>query len=178
MKRLAKKFAITTLISALAFNVFAQSSATATASATIIEPLILSHRGTDMNFGNISVQSTSGGTVVLSPSGTRTTGGAGGVSLPTSVGSVSAAVFSVSGQAHYTYTVILPTSCTLTHTNNNDFMTVDTFTSSPSTEAGAGILNESGVQNLNVGATLNVDANQTAGVYSSGTAFTVTVNYN
>lgn len=176
MKTLTKIFGIVTLMSASAFSIFAQSKATATITAAIVTPLIITHDGADMNFGNISVQVTTGGTVILTPVGTRTSDG--GVLLPNNIGAVSAAVFGVSGQAHYTYTITLPTNCTLTHTNNNDFMMVDTFTSSPSTEAGAGVLNENGEQNLNVGATLNVDANQTAGVYSSGTAFTVTVNYN
>lgn len=176
MKTLTKIFGIVTLMSASALSIFAQSRATATISAAIVTPLIITHDGTGMNFGNISVQATTGGTVILTPVGTRTSDG--GVILPNNIGAVSAAVFGVSGQAHYTYTVILPTNCTLTHTNNHDFMTVDTFTSSPSTATGAGVLNENGVQTLNVGATLNVAANQISGLYTSGAAFTVTVNYN
>lgn len=57
-------------------------------------------------------------------------------------------------------------------------MIVDHFTSSPSAANGAGVLNSKGIQTLYVGATLNVAANQTAGLYTSGTAFTVTINYN
>jgi len=178
MKTQSKFSGIAILLIVSTIRVFAQSSATADVSATIITPLMLTHSGTDMDFGNIGVQSTSGGTVILTPSGTRTTAGAGGVILPSNAGSVSAAAFRVSGQANCTYSVILPKSCILTHTNNTDFMTVDTFTSSLSTANGSGLLNASGVQNLLVGATLNIAANQVAGLYTSGTAFTVTVNYN
>jgi len=52
-------------------------------------------------------------------------------------------------------------------------MDADNFTSTPS---GTGTLS-SGTQNLTVGATLNVAAAQTPGVYTSGN-FNVTVNYN
>lgn len=169
-------FGIVIIIIVFDFSVFAQSRASATASATIISPLILTHDGTDLNFGDLSVQHSTGGTVILSPDGTRTFGGC--VTLPGNIGSVSAAVFGVSGQANHSYSVTLPANCLLTHTNNNDNMIVDHFTSSPSTSNGAGILNSNGMQTLYVGATLNVAANQTAGLYTSGTAFTVIINYN
>lgn len=173
---MSRIFGIVIIIIVFDFSIFAQSRATATASATIISPLIISHNGTDLNFGNLSVQPATGGTVILSPDGTRTFGG--GVTLPGSIGSVSAAVFGVSGQANHSYTVTLPANCLLTHTNNNDNMVVDHFTSSPSATNGAGVLNSNGVQTLYVGATLNVAVNQTAGLYTSGTAFTVIINYN
>jgi hypothetical protein len=53
-------------------------------------------------------------------------------------------------------------------------MTVTAFLSTPSV---SGTLT-GGTQNLNVGATLNVAAAQPAGLYTSTTGFTVTVNYN
>jgi hypothetical protein len=54
-------------------------------------------------------------------------------------------------------------------------MTVDNFTSTPTT---SGTLSAAGAQTIDVGATLNVGANQAAGTYVSGTPFSVTVNYN
>jgi len=54
-------------------------------------------------------------------------------------------------------------------------MTASTFTSSPTP---TGTLSGGGAQTVTVGATLNVSASQLAGVYLSGTPFTVTVNYN
>ena len=54
-------------------------------------------------------------------------------------------------------------------------MTVDNFVSNPS---GTGLLSASGSQTVNVGATLNVAANQVAGTYENTTDLKVTVNYN
>jgi hypothetical protein len=53
-------------------------------------------------------------------------------------------------------------------------MTVDGFVSNPN---GTGTLT-GGTETLNVGATLHVTHAQVAGVYSSATPFSVTVNYN
>jgi hypothetical protein len=53
-------------------------------------------------------------------------------------------------------------------------MTVGTFVSDPLT---TGTLT-GGAQTVNVGATLNVEGGQAAGVYTNTTDLTVTVNYN
>ena len=149
----------------------AQVSATATAEATIVTPIAIT-KTTDMNFGNVAVSATAG-TVVLSPAGSRTT--TGGVTLPATPGTVTAAAFNVTGLATYTFAITLPsTALTLTRNLGTETMTVTAFTSNPS---GTGTLT-SGAQTVNVGATLNVSALQVAGTYVSGTPFTVTVNYN
>jgi hypothetical protein len=154
-------------IAALAFSVSVRAAdATATASATIITPMSIS-KTADMNFGYLSVGA-SAGTVVLAPAGTRTY--TGGVTL-LSGGTVTAAAFTVTGSGSMTYSITLPTSVTLTSSGNT--MTANTFTSTPS---GTGTLS-SGSQALEVGATLNVGANQAAGAYTSSN-FTVTVAYN
>jgi hypothetical protein len=149
-------------------SVLAQASATATASATIVTPISIS-KNTDMNFGNIATDG-SVGTVVLSPSNGRTS--TGGVTLPATTGTVTAASFTVSGSGSYTYAITLPSSVTIT--SGSDQMTVDTFTSTPST---TGTLS-SGEQIITIGATLNLVASQAEGTYTSGTPFAVTVNYN
>lgn len=148
---------------------FAQVSGTATATATIITPIAIS-KTVDMNFGNVAV-SAAAGTVVLSPAGVRTK--TGGVTLPIVAGTISAASFTVTGLGSYTYTITLP-STPLTINNGSNTMTVNSFTSTPS---GTGTLS-GGSQVLNVGATLNVGVNQAAGLYTSASPFTVTVNYN
>lgn len=148
----------------------AQESATATATATIVTPIAID-KVVDMNFGNLAVQSTNGGTCVLAPAGTRTR--TGGVTLPTTAGTVAAASFTVTGTDGYTYAITLPSSA-VTLTSNGNTMTATAFTSDP---IGTGLLT-AGTQTLNVGATLNVTAAQPAGVYVTGTPFTVTVNYN
>jgi len=169
----AKFLTITIFSIACSYNsAYAQqtASATATASATIITPISIS-KTADMNFGNIAVSASAGGTVVLAPAGTRTI--TGSVTLPATTGSPAAAAFTVTGQGNYTYSITLPSSATLTDGASHN-MTVATFTSNPSS---TGTLS-SGTQNISVGATLTVAAAQTPGTYTTSTPFTVTVNYN
>ena len=149
---------------------FAQATDVATATATIVTPISIA-KTADMSFGNIAVSATSGGTVVLATAGTRSS--TSGVTLPATAGTVSAAAFTVTGTGSFTYTITLPSSVTLTHTNGTDQMTASSFTSNPS---GTGALT-SGTQSIAVGATLTVAAGQASGVYTSGN-FNVTVNYN
>lgn len=153
-----------------ASSTYAQATASATATATIVSPITIT-KTVDMNFGNVAVHATNGGTVILDPASARTT--TGGVTLPAVAGTVTAAARDVAGEGTYTYAITLPSSAvTLTSGANN--MTVTAFTSSPS---GTGALT-AGAQTLYVGATLNVAASQASGTYVSGTPFDVTVNYN
>ena len=169
MKRLIITIGITFSGLCFASSGFAQASATANASATIVTPISIS-KTADMNFGNVATNGAVG-TVVLAPAGTRTPGG--GVTLPANVGTVTAASFTVSGSDSYTYAITLPASVVIT--SGSDNMTVDNFTSTPSV---TGTLT-SGTQVINVGATLNLVASQAEGAYTSSIApFTVTVNYN
>jgi hypothetical protein len=163
---------LTIVLASFATGAFAQATATATATATIVTPISIS-KTVDMNFGNVAVSAATAGTVVLSPAGVRTP--TGGVTLPsTAVGTVTAASFTVSGTGTYTYAITLPSTAT-TITSGANTMTVSTFTSTPTP---TGTLAAGGTQTLDVGATLNVAAGQAAGVYVSGTPFSVTVNYN
>jgi len=149
-------------------SAFAQATATANASATIVTPISIT-KNSDMNFGNIATDGTVG-TVILSPAGGRTF--TGGVTLPAVTGTVTAASFTVNGSGSYTYAISLPS--TLTITSGADSMIVNDFTSTPSS---TGTLS-SGTQIINVGATLNLVASQAEGTYTSATPFAVTVNYN
>ena len=173
MKNFSKVFATAAVVLAFSNSSFAQASATASANATIITPITIT-KTADMNFGNVAVSATSGGTVVLAPAGTRTSGGAGGVTLPSTAGTVSAAAFNVAGQASFTYAITLPSSCSISDGASHS-MTVNSFTSTPSS---TGTLSSTGTQSLTVGATLNVNAAQTANTYTNSTGVPVTVNYN
>jgi len=148
----------------------AQATASATATATIVSPISIT-KTVDMNFGNVAVQTSTGGTVILTPASARSA--TGGVTLPAVTGTVAAAEFDVEGEGTYTYAITLPSGA-LTISSGSNNMTVETFTSTPS---GTGALT-AGAQTLYVGATLNVAAAQASGVYVSGTPFNVTVNYN
>ena len=170
MKNTIKLFALTVAFLALTISTFAQVSATANTSATVITPIAIS-KTVDMNFGSIAVSPTVAGTVVLATGGTRTK--TGGVTLPAVTGTVTAAAFTVSGLGTSTYAITLPTSIVLNGTPSGT-MTVNTFVSNPS---GTGALT-AGSQTLQVGGTLVVGAAQAAGTYTNTTDMTVTVNYN
>jgi hypothetical protein len=170
MKNLIKIFAIATVVLGFATSSFAQVSATATATGTIITPIAISNAG-NMNFGNVAVSAVAG-TVILAPASSRTI--TGGVTLPAVPGTVSAAHFAVTGTSNYTYAITLPSTAT-TVTSGANTMTINAFTSNPGT---TGTLSATGTQTIDVGATLNVGANQAAGTYVSATPFQVTVNYN
>lgn len=170
MKKLTKISAISILMIGSSLSLFAQASATATASATIITPIAIT-KTVDMNFGTAAVQAGTGGTIVLTPAGGRTV--TGGVTLPNVTGTVTAASFNVTGEGTSTYSITLPVA-PLTITSGINTMTVSTFSSTPTP---TGTLT-AGAQTLLVGGTLNVAAAQAPGTYLSGTPFTVTVNYN
>jgi hypothetical protein len=170
MKAQIRIFAIAMLLTGISISTFAQVTATADGKATIVTPITIT-KAVDMNFGNVAVSATAG-TVILSPGGVRTL--TGGVTLPTVAGTVTAASFNITGEASYTYTIQLP-STDLTITSGSNNMSVNAFTSDPTP---TGTLGSNGTQTLNVGATLNVLAHQPAGIYSSVTPFSVTVNYN
>jgi len=158
------------LLIAFSASTFAQVTASATSTATIVAPIGIANT-VDMNFGNIAVSGA--GTVVLDPAGTRTTTGA--LTLPAITGTVTAASFDVTGNDGYTYTITLPsTDYTITRVAGTETMIVNTFTSNPN---GTGTLT-GGSETLNVGATLNVSAGQVGGTYTNATGFDVTVNYN
>lgn len=172
MKQISKFFALTIVLVAFSASTFAQVSATATASATIVSPIAIANAA-NMNFGNIAVNA-SLGTVVLPAAAVPVRTVTGGCTLPATAGTVSAAAFTVTGQAGFTYSITLPASASLT--GPGPAMTANTFVSNPTVAAG-GLLT-GGTQTLYVGATLNVAASQTAGAYTTAAPFTVTVNYN
>ena len=171
-KRITKLFALAIVMFAFTAGSFAQVSATATASATIVAPITI-NKTVDMNFGNVAVGAVAG-TVVLTPASVRST--TGGTTLPAVTGTVSAASFTVGGEPNFTYSITLPAAATTISSGANN-MTVDTWTSNPTVVAG-GTLSGAGTQTLLVGGTLNVNASQAAGSYTSAIPFTVTVNYN
>jgi hypothetical protein len=170
MKNMKKLLVLAIVVLGFAASSFAQVSATATATGTIVSPIAIT-KAQDLNFGNVAVSATPG-TVVLAPDASRSI--TGGVTLPAVSGTVTAAHFDVTGTPSYTYAITLPSTST-TVSSGTDNMVVDNFTSFPAT---TGTLDALGVQTVNVGATLNVDASQAPGTYTSAVPFEVTVNYN
>ena len=166
-----KFFAIAILFSGVSVISSAQVKATATATSTIVTPIGIT-KTVDMNFGNVAINSTTAGTVVLAPAGTRTS--TGGVTLPATAGTVAAAEFNVTGANNYTFSITLPSTSHEIKSGSNT-MSVTGFTSTPTP---TGTLSATGSAIVKVGATLNVSAGQAAGTYTSVTPFEVTVNYN
>ena len=166
-----KFFAIAILFSGVSVISSAQVTATATASSTIVTPIGIAQT-VDMDFGNVAINSTTAGTVVLAPAGTRTF--TGGVTLPATAGTVAAAEFNVTGANNYTFRITLPSTSHEIKSGSNT-MSVTGFTSTPTP---TGTLSATGSATVKVGATLKVSAGQAAGTYTSVTPFEVTVNYN
>jgi hypothetical protein len=105
------------------------------------------------------------GTVVVSPTGSRTS--TGGVTLLG--GAASAASLTVTGDPDRAFSITLSGSTTLSAGSGS--MTVDTFVVSP--ESSAWNLGPGGSQVVYVGATLHVGASQAAAGYQGTYAITV-----
>jgi len=165
MKRLLLIFSL--IILSFSTEAMAQATATFTASVTIIQPIGITNTA-NMNFANVDAKS--GGTVILDPDNTRIS--QGGVKL-TDGNTVSAATFEVTGQAGYTYSITLPNSDQVL-TNGTDDIIIRDFTSSLKEEGSLA----DGSQTLRVGASLDINPNQTPGNYTSPGGFNITVNYN
>ena len=165
MKRLLLIFSLIFL--SFSTEGMAQATATFTASVTIIQPIGITNTA-NMNFANLDAKT--GGAVILSPDNSRIS--QGGVEL-TDGNTVSAATFEVTGQAGYTYSITLPNSDYVL-TNGIDDIIIRDFTSSLNDEGSLA----SGSQTLSVGASLDINPNQTPGNYTSPGSFNISVNYN
>lgn len=158
---------------AFSFTSFAQIKASGSSSvaATIVTPVAISNTG-QMNFGNITAD-VSSGAVVIDPAGSGVN--TIGVKLSdANSDTASAAVFIISGDINYVYTITLPSSDYTLYKTPGESVIINAFSSnSPVT----GLLT-GGSRTISVGATLNIGAYQTAGIYTNSTGFDVTVNYN
>lgn len=157
-------------------NVSAQavvSNPAATASATIITPIAVS-KSVDLNFGDISTNGQDG-TVKIDNALIHNRTATGGASFSAAnSGTVTSAKFTVTGVPGYQYSITIPTTVTLTHTDNTNSMVVSAIGNSVGS---TGTLT-AGTQDIYVGGTLNLVGAQVAGVYTNTTSLTVTVNYN
>lgn len=163
--------ALPLLIIAFVFSVSArgqtQATATFTASVTIIEPIGITNTS-EMNFA--AVDAKSGGTVILTPENQRFA--SGGVKLADG-NNVSAASFRVTGQKGFSYDITLPQGEYLLSNGSQNIVLKD-FTSNL---AGSGDLT-SGISELRIGATVEIQPGQNPGTYNTLAPLPVTVNYN
>ena len=165
MKRLV--FIFSFIILSCSTDGMAQATATFTASVTIIQPIGITNTA-NMNFANLDAKT--GGAVILTPDNTRIS--QGGVALKDG-NTVSAATFEVTGQAGCTYSISLPNSDQVL-TNGTDNIIIRNFTSSLKDTGSLAF----GSQTLSVGASLEINPNQTPGNYTSPGSFNISVNYN
>jgi Domain of unknown function (DUF4402) len=175
MKMKNKFIAIAFLAMGFSIQTFAQSSATAEATATLVNPISIVAT-TNMDFGTIAA-SNSSGSVVLTTGGVATPNG--GVTLVS--GTPSAALFTVSGEGGSGFSINYPPASILLN-NGSDVLTVNAFTYSNNGDATgtlSGVTGETGTSTIAVGATLVVPAGAKAGIYTNtNDDFTLTVNYN
>ncbi len=174
MKTSIKLFALGMILAGFGLNANAQVtsvSANAVTSATIVAPLAISNTQA-LNFGNVAVTGTAG-TVDLSLTGVQTA--TGGVMLsPANKGTHTPAVFSITGESAYAFSVTLPGTLTITESVSSETMTVDSWIMNLAT---TGNHLTAGAATLTIGATLNVNATQAVGLYTNSTGFEVVVAY-
>ena len=150
----------------------ANAQATATNSANInalINNPIALNWVQDMDFGE-AAPSTVATTIIVKPDGTIDPAS---TAIGTNAALVKPAQFSVSGLANQAYTVTLPDDVTVVLAGPGTSMPVTGFSHNAT-----GTLSSAATQPdvFGVGATLNINADQTAGSYSG--SFNVTVSYN
>ncbi|MBL4746071.1 MAG: DUF4402 domain-containing protein [Flavobacteriaceae bacterium] len=157
-------------------NAMAQNSSMASngAKATIIAPIAIFATGM-LNFGVI-IKGT--GTVSVSPSSERTSDYAS--FTVTQLEDIKPASFSLTGEAGYTYSIVLPEDDTIVlKESGTDTMAVNKFICNSFTDGDIDLDGTIGVEGgdlIHVGATLTVSDSQTVGVYNG--VFDVTISYN
>lgn len=169
MKKLAILFAGLFIMAISVQNVNAQYNASdeASASAVIITPIDIAKEA-DLAFGNI-IASASAGTVTVDFANGRTQ--SGGATFPSVLGTITSAQFKVTGLSGVAYSITLPADEAVKLTGAGDDMNLTDFAHN-ATE----VLDGSGEETFQVGATLQVNGNQAAGTYTG--QFDAVVNYN
>lgn len=155
-------FAAAVAVWGLSSTVALAATALGTANATVLTPISIT-AGTALNFGTLAGNA-SGGSVIITPAGARSTTGS---VVVTAAASYTAASFTVTGTGSSTFAVTYPTSFNVTSGVNTMAVSV--------TGASTGTLS-GGTAALPVGGTLTVAANQAAGSYTG--SYTMTVEYN
>ena len=145
----------------------ASDSATASGSATIIQPITAS-APTNLAFGTIVKPTTGTGTVAVDSSGNRTVTGAAAVG-----GGVTAASFSVVGEGAQAYSLQIPSSFTMASGTNTLVVTTNTNSTGSGTLSGA--LGAPGSATFGVGGTFNLNSSTASGAYTGN--IVVTASY-
>lgn len=175
--------ALTAVFSTSALAQQSASATTAPTTTTIVAPITISNTAA-LTFGSFATTSEVG-TLKVATDGVRSK--TGGVTLTSNNVGGTAASFTVGGEAGYSYAISIPTSLSLTTTTvatgtgttaSSQTMTVNSLLTSLANESTRVGLLTGGAQSFTIGGTLNVNAYQSVGAYTSATGLTVTVNYN
>lgn len=159
------------LMALTSVNVFAQSRATASSTATLITPISIS-KTADLEFGTIASSQTAG-TVEMAFDNTATA--TGGVTLMAGGASRSSAKFNVVGEGTSLCSITYPTSLTLTPGSGQTLLVDNILSDVGSPSATFSLVDGSRV--IAFSAILNVPASTVAGVYTNANELAVTVNY-
>jgi hypothetical protein len=152
------------------------SSATANASALIIQPITVT-KDRDIEFGTLVKPRTGSAKVTVDNTGTRTLGA--GIASPTSSATPTSAKFTIRGEGAQAMTVAVPASfdltngaSTLTVTTSND----GSIAASGTTKTLSGALGAEGSYEVLVGGEFDLASTTATGTYTG--SFTVTAAYN
>ena len=170
MKTTLKIFALTVALFGITNISFGQDTSTAAvnASAKIITPISIV-KVKDINFGDLVPSATTAVTVVMDQTGSITSDAQ--YFLANSSTPRTAASFTISGEAGHAYKINCPATIDLVGPGDNMTLTFD-----PSLAInGTSLTLTGGTQTLNLGGSLALGINQTAGAYSK--EFNVTVAY-
>jgi hypothetical protein len=171
MGKIARIMSGGAVLAALATPALAQNSATATASgsATIIQPLTIT-KNNDLAFGAIVKPTTGTATVTINGStGARTVTGTAAANAT----GVSRAVFTVSGEGAQHFSITVPSTFSMTSGANS--LVVTTANPTGATGLLSGSIGSTGSLSLGVGGSFNLTSATASGAYTG--TFTVTVAY-
>lgn len=173
--------AVVTLTGAAALNSAHAGTATGNATAIILAPLSVTEQNA-LHFGSASVAAGTAGTVVVDTAGARTAGGAGGVTLITGAGNENQGILRINTPpTTIPITVSVTAAATVTHTTAPaNTMPVNTFVlagggAGPAATITFTLTAADTQEDINVGATLNVDAGEVPGTYQG--TYTINISY-
>jgi hypothetical protein len=135
----------------LSIRVNAQATSSASARATIVEPVTIT-KAAETSMGTVAI--IIAGTIEVIPA--KIPRGIPNINLPVNTGTFTAATFMVEGNASYAYTITVPSS-PLEVKSSNGPLVVNSFISDPNINSSSGL---------------------SSGVYVSVTPLNLTVNYN
>ncbi len=157
-------------LSLLSVHTATAASFNSSVSTRVLQQITMT-KTNDLRFGAIIVQAAINRITINQTTGARTASRGAATLLPSLP--FGRAQFQITGQPSTQIRVTLPANFAVTRVGGGT-MTVNTMRSN--TTGGLATLNASGQFGLNIGARLNVNANQLGGLYSGN--FNITVNYN